>query len=81
MILERARDAYSFLYEQFNNKADEQEIKEYGRSESELQREIKKREAHLKEIRTVKKDMITAQNANPLGSIEDLSGKIQRVTV
>ena len=31
------------------------------------------REAHLKEIRTVKKDnMITAQNANPPGSIEDM---------
>ena len=73
MILERARDAYSFLYEQFNKKASEQEVKEYCRSENELHSEIKKREAHyLKEIRTVKKDMIMAQNTNPPGSIEDL---------
>ena len=72
MILERVRDAYSFLYEQFNSKANEQEIKVYYRSENELQSEIKKREAHLKEIRTVTKDLITAQNANPPGIIEDL---------
>ena len=74
MILERARDAYCFLlYEQFNSKASEQEVKDYCRSENdELLSEIKKRESHLKEIRVVKKDMIAAQNAIPPGSIEDL---------
>ena len=72
MILERARDTYCFLYEQFNKKASEQEVKDFCRSENELLSEIKKRESHLKEIRVVKKDMIAAQNAIPPGSIEDL---------
>ena len=63
LILKRARDTYCFLYEQFNRKASEQEVKDYCRSENELLSEIKKRESHLKEIRVVKKDMIAAQNA------------------
>jgi hypothetical protein len=63
---------FCFLYEQFSRKASEQEMKDFCRSESELQSEIMKRESHLKEIRVVKKDMMAAQNAIPPGSIEDL---------
>ncbi len=71
MILEKARDNNCYLYEQFNRKASEQEVKDFRRSENELLSEIKKRENHLKEIRVVKKDIIAAQNAIPPGSIED----------
>jgi len=72
MILEKTRDNNCYLYEQFNRKASEQEVKDYCRSENELHSEIKKRERHFKEIRVVKKDMFAAQNTISPGSIEDL---------
>ena len=56
LMLQRAKDAHNALYERFRQKVGEQDIiEEYCKLKSELIGQIEKREAHLKEIRSISK--------------------------
>jgi hypothetical protein len=60
LILQRAKDAL-YLYERFRQKVGEQDIIEkYCKLKSELIGQIEKREAHLKEIRSISKEISAA---------------------